>query len=114
MMPKRAKTTARREARGDGGATDARTPAQAAAEDVQKLLDERGRSYGDFAHQAATAQALKDILRTAPGWGSMPADMREALDMSMVKVSRIVCGDPAHPDSWLDLVGYASLVSNRL
>lgn len=116
-MTTRRKTRAQGTARGRGGATTARVRLRAVREApgaIQALLDERGRNYGDFAIQAQTAQLLKKTLREAPNWREMPPDMREALDMSMVKISRIVCGNHQHADSWRDLVGYVTLVSNRL
>jgi hypothetical protein len=40
--------------------------------------------------------------------------MRQALDTIMDKVARIMTGDPKFKDHWIDLCGYAKLVSDRL
>jgi hypothetical protein len=44
----------------------------------------------------------------------MYADQREALDMIAHKIARIINGDPDYADSWVDIAGYATLVSERL
>lgn len=41
-------------------------------------------------------------------------DMVEALEMIAHKVGRILNGDPAYSDSWVDIAGYAKLVADRL
>ena len=41
-------------------------------------------------------------------------DQLEALDMIVHKIARIVNGDPNYSDSWVDIAGYAKLVSDRL
>ena len=41
-------------------------------------------------------------------------DQMLALDMIAVKISRILSGNPSHKDSWVDIAGYAKLISDRL
>jgi hypothetical protein len=41
-------------------------------------------------------------------------DQREALDMIMHKVGRIINGNPDKIDTWSDVAGYATLVADRL
>lgn len=41
-------------------------------------------------------------------------DAREGLDLIMLKVSRIVTGDPTHLDNWDDIGGHARIVADRL
>jgi hypothetical protein len=36
------------------------------------------------------------------------------MDMIFSKLARIINGDANHIDSWLDIAGYAKLVSDRL
>jgi hypothetical protein len=48
-------------------------------------------------------------------WEEMLApDQREALEMIVVKIARIINGDPNCADSWRDIEGYARLVAERL
>lgn len=81
---------------------------------VQAILAERQHTHGDFTLQSAFAQQLKDSLRHAAGYGRLSNGAREALEMICVKMSRIVCGNPCHKDSWDDIAGYATLVSKTL
>lgn len=82
--------------------------------DVDVTLKERGERYGDFTTHAAIAQALKDVMRAAPGWHALRPFQREALEMTANKVGRILNGDPDYADSWHDISGYAKLVEDRL
>jgi hypothetical protein len=38
----------------------------------------------------------------------------EALSMIVMKISRILTGDPNHADHWADIAGYATLIANEL
>lgn len=82
--------------------------------DVDKTLEERGRTYGEFAKHAAISQRLKSAMHTAPNWGLLRPDMQEALDMIQHKIARILNGDPAFVDNWHDITGYARLVEQTL
>lgn len=81
---------------------------------VDQILEERGQRYGTFEVNAATAQALKKVLHMNDSWFHLAYDQREALDMICHKMARIMNGDPNYVDSWDDIAGYATLVSNRL
>jgi hypothetical protein len=74
-----------------------------------RVIAERQKTHGDFRQLAAIAQDLRLTLRCSPGWEDLSATQREALDSITVKLSRIVCGDAAHADHWLDIAGYAAL-----
>lgn len=80
---------------------------------IQQTLAERSR-YGEFKHNAMLAQTLKADLRAFPNWEKLAPHQRQALDIIMDKVSRIVCGDPNYRDNWHDIQGYAQLVEERL
>lgn len=82
--------------------------------DVNQILEERGEKYGRFCDHAEIAQALKDVMRRCPNWGSLSDSMREALEMDMHKTARILNGDPTYLDSWVDKVGYTQLVIDEL
>ncbi|CAB4172042.1 hypothetical protein UFOVP1552_8 [uncultured Caudovirales phage] len=44
----------------------------------------------------------------------MPFYMRESVHMIQQKIARILSGDPFEPDHWMDIEGYARLVSIEL
>lgn len=81
---------------------------------IDKILEERGRHYGDFQGHARITQEIKVVFQTAPKWHGMSYDKQEALDMIAHKIGRILNGDPGHKDSWDDIAGYAILVANTL
>ena len=79
---------------------------------IQETLRQRGEVYGSFDNNAEIAQQLKLIVRRNNG-GLAPAQ-REALEVIMQKVSRILTGDPSYKDNWHDIAGYATLIENEL
>lgn len=78
------------------------------------LLAARGARYGAFIDNASISQALKAQMRLAPKWEALDPDMKEALEMVVHKISRILAGDPHYDDSWVDIAGYATRVADRL
>jgi hypothetical protein len=82
--------------------------------DIDATLDERGKRYGSYMEKAFIIQEIKRILRSASSWERMDPDMQESLDMVIHKIGRIVTGDPEYLDSWIDVIGYAKLVADRL
>ena len=81
---------------------------------IDNLLDERSDTYGTFEANAIISQALKLTFRQSPGWYRLAPDMQEAYDCIALKISRGLCGDPAHVDNWDDIAGFALLISRRL
>jgi predicted Co/Zn/Cd cation transporter (cation efflux family) len=83
---------------------------------ISQILDERESRYGNFVEHAAITQVFKEQLAEILKWKNkkLPADMQESLDMIFHKIGRIVNGDPFYADSWIDIAGYAKLVSDRL
>jgi hypothetical protein len=82
---------------------------------IEATIAERGRRYGkSYAELAAMSQRLKRDLRTSPNWPTLPADVRESLEMIQLKIARILCGDPEYKDNWHDIIGYAKLIDDRL
>lgn len=86
------------------------------ATNVDTVLTERGGRYGLFTGHAQVTQDLKEIIYTAlqVRRKELAPDQYEALDMICHKIGRIVNGDPNYADSWVDIAGYAKLVSDRL
>jgi len=81
---------------------------------INSTLAQRGDRYGVFKDLAGISQQLKSILHKAPNWPGMEADQREALEMVVHKIARILNGDSAYDDNWVDIAGYVTLVVNRL
>ena len=81
---------------------------------VEDTLAERGKTHGNFEDMANTTQFFKDEMRGYDNWNKLDQDQREALDMIVHKISRILNGDPNHADTWHDIAGYAKLVDDRL
>lgn len=81
---------------------------------VDNTLAERGARYGEFENHARISQDLKSVMQGTPNWSHLAVDMREALDMTMHKIARILNGDPNYVDSWHDIIGYARLIEKRL
>lgn len=71
------------------------------------LLNEREKTHGDWKVTASTAQCIKALWE---GNTSLSASQREALDMIATKIARLICGDPRHEDTVVDIVGYATLM----
>lgn len=81
---------------------------------VDATLAERSSTYGDFGGQAEVTQGLKETLQRSKNWALLADDMKEALDMIVSKIARILNGDPTYIDSWHDIIGYARLIEKRL
>lgn len=81
---------------------------------VENTLAERGSRYGRFVDHATIAQGIQDVMRAAPNWGELDADMRQALTVIADKIARILNGDPYYEDNWHDVQGYAALIETRI
>jgi hypothetical protein len=81
---------------------------------TKELLAERGKTHGDFSEQAAYSQSMKALLRTGRNWDRLSPIQREVLELTALKISRILHGDLNHQDHWDDIAGYTKLVSERL
>lgn len=81
---------------------------------IDKILQERGSNYGDFYSHAALTQRIKNAMKSNDGWQSLGQDQKEALEMIAHKIGRIINGNPTYKDSWVDIEGYAALVSRSL
>jgi hypothetical protein len=81
---------------------------------LDNILKQRHNTYGLFMSQALLTQTFKEVARRSVNYEHMDADQKEALDMIFSKVARILNGNPNYADSWVDIAGYAKLVSDRL
>ena len=77
---------------------------------VETILAERHTRYGEYSSTALIAQQLKGMMHESPSWHKLTASQREGLEMIQHKIARILNGDPKYMDSWVDIVGYATLI----
>lgn len=81
---------------------------------TEELLENRDRSHGDFREQFEAAQDLKGVCLNYVNYHYMDPVLREVIDMSLLKLSRILTGDWKFEDHWADLVGYDVLGLQRV
>ena len=84
--------------------------------DVDEVLDSRAKDYGKFIENAEIIQMVKRLVHNYIVERETPLafDQREALDMIIHKMGRIINGNPDKVDHWTDIAGYATLVADRL
>lgn len=92
------------------------TPEEDTGVDVDAVLDSRAKDYGKFIEGAEIMQMLKRLVHNyIEARGTQLAfDQREAIDMIIHKLGRIINGNPDKVDHWTDIAGYAKLVADRL
>jgi len=85
-------------------------------EEMQKedLLTVRGSTHGDFKSNSVYVQRAKYMVRQQDNWDKLEDYQKEAIDMTLHKLGRILTGDPKFIDSWRDIVGYNQLVVDQL
>lgn len=81
--------------------------------DTEELLQERGKTHGDFTEHAQITQGLKRLMKDHGHWDTLTYVHQEALEMIAHKIGRILAGNPNIADHWDDIAGYAKLVSDR-
>ena len=81
---------------------------------IDATLEQRGNKYGEFVDHARITQNIQAAMRDSRNSASLPADMKEALEMTAHKIGRILNGDPTFHDSWHDIIGYIRLVEKTL
>ncbi len=80
----------------------------------ESLLNTRASTHGDFKSNSRLVQYMKDMMRSSYNWQELEEYQREALDMTVHKIGRILTGDPKFVDSWRDIIGYNQLVVDLL
>jgi hypothetical protein len=80
---------------------------------IVDTLNDREQKYGDFGRMAQASQAFKSVCRSSPSWIKMTAVQREAAEMIMLKMVRILYGNSLNFDSWHDIAGYAQLATEE-
>jgi len=82
--------------------------------DIDTTLAEREKTHGRWIDTAGLFDTLIGALEKEEVWGNLSPTCRAAITMICMKMARIVCGDPEHPDHWRDIAGYASLEERRI
>jgi len=92
------------------------TPTQGAGATpaIGDIIKERETTHGDFEMKAIFIQEIMEDISGLYVWKSMAADQKESIHMIISKLSRIIYGNPNHADHWIDIAGYAKLISDRL
>lgn len=95
---------------------DDEKPKETDETDVDQVLDSRAKDYGKFIEGAEIMQMLKRLVHNYIEDRGTPLafDQREAIDMIIHKLGRIINGNPDKVDHWVDIAGYATLVADRL
>lgn len=75
---------------------------------IYQMLLERGKTHGSFEIQADISQQFKDVYKKYTV--NLNSQQREAIEMILHKIARILAGNPDHLDHWLDISGYAALI----
>ena len=81
---------------------------------IEEVLNQRQASYGSFTKNAEVSQMLKYFMTQGTNYKQMPVPHREALEMIVHKIARIVNGDPNYIDNWVDIIGYSQLVIEEI
>jgi hypothetical protein len=83
---------------------------------VDNVLNDRAKDYGKFIEGAEIMQMLKRLVHNYIEQRQTPLafDQREAIDMIIHKLGRIINGNPDKVDHWVDVAGYSTLVADRL
>lgn len=76
---------------------------------VKDTLKQRQKTHGSFSDHAQTCQDLKDVMKRSKNWDKLTAVQKEALEMNVHKIARVLSGNPNAKDHWHDIGGYAAL-----
>lgn len=78
---------------------------------TEEILNEREKTHGDFLAVSALWCELTYQLDEHYKNSQVVLDdaQKAAVRMILLKISRIVCGNPDHADHWDDIAGYAML-----
>ena len=81
---------------------------------IEEVLEKRQATYGGFTRNAETSQHMKYFMAQGTNYKQMPVAHREALEMIIHKIARIVNGDFNYIDNWIDICGYSQLVIEEI
>lgn len=81
---------------------------------VETILTQRKEVHGNFIDNARNSQQFKTIIHHSTNWDKLTPLQKEALDMIVHKVARIINGNPNEKDHWEDIAGYAILATKTV
>lgn len=81
---------------------------------IETLLAEREKTHGDYASVARVTQSIKRVMEVEPSYEELSDEHKQALEMIVHKIGRVIAGDPNIPDHWDDIAGYAKLASQAV
>lgn len=84
------------------------------ANEINSVLTERAETHGSFYMNAGMTQSMERILQQGKTYNHWNNEQKEAAHMILQKLSRAANGDTKHRDTWLDIVGYATLALESL
>lgn len=87
---------------------------QVSPDEMKAILAGRHAIHGDFSDDATASQSIKAAIRAGKNWAALSDPQMEALEQIATKIGRIMSGDPNYKDHWVDIQGYARLVSEQL
>lgn len=76
---------------------------------IEQILTQRATTHGDFTSNAHVSQLLKEAITRGDNYANLSYTQREALDMILHKIARIVNGNCDEKDHWIDIIGYTQL-----
>lgn len=79
--------------------------------DIESVLEQRGKAYGPFYENAEMYEAVMAELDKIM---DLHLVERMAIRMIVLKIVRIVCGGGGIIDSWTDIEGFARLGKSHL
>ena len=85
-----------------------------------RILEDRGKTYGPFENIAKTTELLHESISLAAYWHKLTSKEREAIKMALHKIAGIANSPYTgyrkpgnakdhYNDSWIDAVGYLKL-----
>nr|WP_314468899.1 hypothetical protein [uncultured Campylobacter sp.] len=81
---------------------------------INEILAEREKTHGDFKDHAKLSQNLKEVARSSKNWANLQDFQKEAIEMSLHKLARILSGNAKYIDSWRDMAAYIELARGEL
>lgn len=85
---------------------------------TEQILNEREKTHGDFEECASLTYDMKKVIgfhlamdRRGPDDNNKIIKKTHLISINMIllKIARIICGNPNHDDHWDDIAGYAML-----
>jgi hypothetical protein len=71
-------------------------------------IPNRDEQHGGMEAVGTLSQGFKNLMRGSKNWRDLTAGEREALEVIMHKIARVLSGrNPHDPEHWRDIAGYA-------